>query len=73
MKKRRRLPGWIWSRCEGGCNFEDGMLDDLKEMQRSIDVLEQKTKMISEEQDRIAEENADLKRRLAELDSVDGE
>ncbi len=54
-------------------DFEDGMLDDLKEMQRSIDVLEQKTKMISEEKDRIAEENADLKRRLAELDSVDGE
>ena len=58
-------------------DFEDGMLDDLKEMQRSIDVLEQKTKMISEEKDRIAEEkdriaeeNADLKRRLAELDSV---
>ena len=37
-------------------DFEDGMLDDLKEMQRSIDTLEQKTKMISEEKDRIAEE-----------------
>ena len=56
-------------------DFEDGMLDDLKEMQRSIKTLEQKTKMISEEKDRIAEEkdriaeeNAELKRRLAELD-----
>jgi|GEM_PF-5652815 len=47
--------------------FEDGMLDDPKEMQRSVDTLEQKTKMISEEKDRIAEENAELKRRLAEL------
>ena len=58
-------------------DFEDGMLDDLKEMQRSIDTLEQKTKMISEEKDRIAEEknrmaeeNAELKRRLAEFDSI---
>jgi hypothetical protein len=51
-------------------DFEDGMLDDLKEMQRSIDTLEQKTKMISEEKDRMAEENAELKRRLAELDSI---
>lgn len=56
-------------------DFEDGMLDDLKEMQRSIETLEQKTKMISEEKDRIAEEkdriaeeNAELKRRLAALD-----
>ena len=44
-------------------DFEDGMLDDLKEMQRSIDSLEQKTKIISEE-------NTELKRRLAELDSA---
>jgi hypothetical protein len=51
-------------------DFEDGMLDDLKEMQRSIDTLEQKTKMISEEKDRMAEENAELKRRLAELNSI---
>jgi hypothetical protein len=58
-------------------DFEDGMLDDLKEMQRSIDTLEQKTRMISEEKDRIteeknlmAEENVKLKRRLAELDLV---
>ncbi len=34
-------------------DFEDGMIDDLKEMQRSIDTLEQKTRMISEEKDRI--------------------
>ena len=44
-------------------DFEDGMLDDLKEMQRSIDSLEQKTKIISEE-------NTELKRRLAGLDLV---
>jgi len=51
-------------------DFEDGMLDDLKEMKRSIDTLEQKAKIISEEKDRMAEENVELKRRLAELDAV---
>ncbi|MEI6828140.1 MAG: hypothetical protein WCK54_21315 [Desulfuromonadales bacterium] len=37
-------------------DFENGMLDDLKEMPRSIDTLEQKTKIISEEKDRITAE-----------------
>ncbi len=55
-------------------DFEDGMLDDLKEMQRSIDNLEQKARTIAEEKDRIAEEknriaeeNAELRRQLALL------
>ena len=58
-------------------DFEDGMLDDLKEMQRSIDALEQKAKLVTEEKDRIAEEkervseeNAELRRQLAELAKV---
>ena len=37
-------------------DFEDGMLDDLKDMQRSIDKLEQNTKAITEEKDRAIEE-----------------
>jgi len=49
-------------------DFEDGMLDDLKDMQRSIDKLEQNVKAIAEEKDRIAEENAELKRRLAAIE-----
>ncbi len=50
-------------------DFEDGMLDDLKEMQRSIDALEQKAKSVTEEENRIAEEKdriAEEKDRIAE-------
>ncbi|MEI6828137.1 MAG: hypothetical protein WCK54_21300 [Desulfuromonadales bacterium] len=58
-------------------DFEDGMLDDLKEMQRSIDTLEQKTKIISEEKDRITAEKdritAEKERIAAEKDRVEEE
>jgi hypothetical protein len=37
-------------------DFEDGMLDDLKDMQRSIDKLERNTKIITEEKERAIEE-----------------
>jgi Skp family chaperone for outer membrane proteins len=43
-------------------DFEDGMLDDLKDMQRSIDKLERNTKIITEEKERAIEE----KERIAE-------
>ncbi len=50
-------------------DFEDGMLDDLKDMQRSIDKLEQNTKALTEEKERITEEKERIteeKERIAE-------
>jgi hypothetical protein len=55
-------------------DFEDGMLDDLKDMQRSIDKLEQNARAITEEKDRITEEKdrivAENNRIVAENDRI---
>jgi hypothetical protein len=51
-------------------DFEDGMLDDLKDMQRSIDKLERNTKAITAEKDRAIEEKERIKE---EKNRIEGE